>query len=121
MLLTSGTQGLQLALLAPGWIHGCLGLWFRLRRYAWVRRLKPVLLALVVLLPLLSAAGFVRMMLAVEGMSRILPPVDATLAVHQSALNAARHDLVTLYLTLIVSAVILGRMRNAFERRCWRS
>ncbi len=118
VLLTSGTQGLQLALLAPGWIHGCLGLWFRLRHYAWARRLKPVLLALVVSLPLLSAAGFIRMMRAVEGMSRVLPPVDATLAVHQAALNALRHDLVTLYLTLIVSAVIMGRMRNAFERRC---
>src|SRR5580692_1099618 len=32
-LITSGTQGLQLALLAPGWIHGCLGVWFRLRHY----------------------------------------------------------------------------------------
>ncbi|WP_414143606.1 hypothetical protein [Burkholderia stagnalis] len=33
-LLTSGTQGLQIALLAPGWVHGCLGLWFHLRRHA---------------------------------------------------------------------------------------
>jgi adenylate cyclase len=57
LLLTSGTQGLQLALLAPGWIHGCLGLWFRLRHFPLARRMKPALLALVVLLPLLSAAG----------------------------------------------------------------
>src|ERR1700744_2152516 len=35
LLLMSGTQGLQLALLAPGWIHGCLGLWFRLRHLRW--------------------------------------------------------------------------------------
>ncbi|POM14150.1 hypothetical protein CSX04_06961 [Burkholderia cepacia] len=33
-LLTSGTQGLQIALLAPGWVHGSLGLWFHLRRRA---------------------------------------------------------------------------------------
>jgi hypothetical protein len=25
LLLASGTQGLQFALLTPGWIHGCLG------------------------------------------------------------------------------------------------
>src|SRR5579871_2897901 len=53
LLLTSGTQGLQLALLAPGWIHGCLGLWFRLRHFPLALRMKPALLALVVVLPLL--------------------------------------------------------------------
>ncbi len=37
-LITTGTQGLQLALLAPGWVHGCLGLWFRVRHYAPMRQ-----------------------------------------------------------------------------------
>ncbi|CAM2172212.1 Adenylate cyclase [Paraburkholderia sacchari] len=117
VLLTSGTQGLQLALLAPGWIHGCLGLWFRLRHFPWARRLRPALLALVVLLPLLSAAGFIQMMRAVVGHSRMLPPADATLVIHQAALNATRHNLVALYLALIAGALILGQLRNAFERR----
>ncbi len=117
VLLTSGTQGLQLALLAPGWIHGCLGLWFRLRHYAWARRMRLALLIFVVLLPLLSAAGFIHMMRAVEGVGRVHPPVDAALVVHQSALNGARHDLVTLYLALIASTLLLGQLRNALERR----
>jgi adenylate cyclase len=117
VLLTSGTQGLQLALLAPGWIHGCLGLWFRLRHYAWARRMKPALLVLVVQLPLLSAVGFIRMMQAVEGKGRMLPPVDAALVVHRSALDASRHNLVTLYLALIAGALILGQLRNSVERR----
>ncbi|MEM5315177.1 hypothetical protein [Paraburkholderia sp. JHI869] len=117
VLLTSGTQGLQLALLAPGWIHGCLGLWFRLRHYAWARRMRLALLALVVVLPLLSAAGFLQMMRVVEGTHRLLPPVDAALVVHQAALNGARHDLVTLYLALIASTLMLGQLRNALERR----
>ena len=117
VLLTSGTQGLQLALLAPGWIHGCLGLWFRLRHYAWARRMKHALLALVVLLPLLSAVGFLRMMRAVEGKSRTLAPVDPTLVAHQLALDAWRHHLVTLYLALVASAWILGQLRNSVERR----
>jgi adenylate cyclase len=117
VLLTSGTQGLQLALLAPGWIHGCLGLWFRLHHYAWARRMRLALLIFVVLLPLLSAAGFIHMMRAVEGEGRVLPPVDAALIVHQSDLNGARHDLVTLYLALIASTLLLGQLRNALERR----
>jgi adenylate cyclase len=117
VLLTSGTQGLQLALLAPGWIHGCLGLWFRLRHYVWARRLRPALLSFVVLLPLLSAAGFIRMMQAVEGKGLRLPAADPTLVTHHLALDAWRHDLVTLYLSLIVSALALGQLRNWFERQ----
>ena len=120
VLLTSGTQGLQLALLAPGWIHGCLGLWVRVRHRAWAQRLRPALLALFVLLPVLSAAGFIRMMRAVEAKSHMLPPVDAALVVHQAALNASRHGLIALYLILIAGAVILGQVRNAFERRRYR-
>ncbi|KAA1005341.1 hypothetical protein FVF58_29405 [Paraburkholderia panacisoli] len=117
LLLTSGTQGLQLALLAPGWIHGCLGLWFRLRHFPWARRMKPALLTSVVLLPLLSAAGFIRMMRAVEAKSVVLAAPDPKLVAHQLALNVWRHDLVTLYLSLIVSAFVAGQLRNGLERR----
>jgi len=117
VLLTSGTQGLQLALLAPGWIHGCLGLWLRLRHYPLAQRMKPALLALVTLLPLLSAGGFIRMMRAVETKRFILPAPDLHLVTHQLALDAWRHHLVTLYLSLIIGAFIAGQLRNGFERR----
>lgn len=117
VLLTSGTQGLQLALLAPGWIHGCLGLWFRLRHYPPARRVKPALLALVVLLPLLSAAGFVRMMRTVAAKSITLAAPDPKLVAHQFALDTWRHNLVTVYLSVIVSAFIAGQLRNGLERR----
>jgi adenylate cyclase len=117
LLLTSGTQGLQLALLAPGWIHGCLGLWFRLRHFPLALRLKPVLLLLMILLPLLSAAGFIRMMRTVEAKSVVLASPDAKLLAHQFALNAWRRDLVTVYLTLIVGAFAAGQLRNGLERR----
>ncbi|MPW23865.1 hypothetical protein GCT13_46135 [Paraburkholderia sp. CNPSo 3157] len=117
VLLTSGTQGLQLALLAPGWIHGCLGLWFRLRHHPSARRVKPALLALVVLLPLLSAGGFIRMMQAVEAKSPMLPPPDPKLVSHQLALDAWRHHLVILYLSVIISAFVAGQLRNGLERR----
>ncbi len=117
VLLTSGTQGLQLALLAPGWIHGCLGLWFRLRHHPWACRVKPALLALVALLPLLSAAGFVHMMRVVEAKGALFLSPDPKLVSHQLALDAWRHHLVTLYVCLIISALIAGLLRNRLERR----
>jgi len=117
MLLTSGTQGLQLALLAPGWIHGCLGLWFRLRHYPLARRMMPALLAFAALLPLLSAGGFIQMMRAVQTKSFILPAPDPKLVAHQIAMDAWRHNLVTLYLSLIISTFIAGQLRNGLERR----
>src|SRR6476659_194223 len=60
-LRVTGLQGLQLALLAPGWVHGCLGLWITLRRSRLIRRLKPLLVAVLVLVPALAALGFFRM------------------------------------------------------------
>jgi adenylate cyclase len=117
LLLTSGTQGLQLALLAPGWIHGCLGLWFRLRHFGWALRIKPALLALVVLLPLFSAAGFIRMMRTVEAKSAMLAAPDPKLVAHQLTLNAWRHDFVSFYLLLIAGAFVAGQLRNGIERR----
>lgn len=117
ILLTGGTQGLQLALLAPGWIHGCLGLWFRLRHFPLARRMKTALLAWVALLPLLSAAGFIRMTRAVEAKRALLAAPDPKLVAHQLALDVWRHDLVTLDLSLIVSAFVAGQLRNALERR----
>ncbi|MBN3761827.1 hypothetical protein [Burkholderia sp. Ac-20365] len=117
MLLTSGTQGLQLALLAPGWIHGCLGLWFRLRHYPLAARMRPALLAFAALLPLLSAAGFIQMMRAVEAKNVLFRAPDPKLVTHQFALESWRHNLVALYLLLIVGAFVAGQVRNGFERR----
>ncbi|MGT2429034.1 hypothetical protein ACU4GI_35075 [Cupriavidus basilensis] len=117
LLITSGTQGLQVALLAPGWVHGCLGLWIRLRHHAMVRRARPALLALLVLLPLLSAAGLVRMTRAVMASRAVLPAPDPKLAAHQIALDAWRHNLVILYLLLITGAFVAGQLRNRLARR----
>lgn len=114
-LITSGTQGLQIALLAPGWVHGCLGVWFRLRRYAPARRAKPALIALFVLLPLFSAAGFIRMTRAVVAANATLPALAPSLAAHHLALDAWRHHLQILYLSLIVGAFVAGQLRNRLK------
>lgn len=113
-LLTSGTQGLQIALLAPGWVHGSLGLWFHLRRRAFFHRARFVLLGVLVLLPVLSAAGFVQMTRAVVPGSLAAPAPDAALVAHRAALDSWRHLLVAGYLSLIVVAFAGGQWRNRF-------
>src|SRR5579862_2064354 len=39
-LISGGSQGWQIALLAPGWVHGCLGLWITLRHRVQLRRAR---------------------------------------------------------------------------------
>lgn len=60
-LWATGSQGWQLGLMAPGWIHGCLGLHFAFSRRAWYRQARLVLFAVALLLPVLSALGFIAM------------------------------------------------------------
>ncbi|WP_158939888.1 hypothetical protein [Burkholderia sp. S171] len=116
-LISSGTQGLQLALLAPGWVHGCLGLWLRFRHYEFMRRCKPALIALLIGLPLLSAAGFMHMTRIVEAANAPLPAPDPKLAAHRIELDDWRRDLLMLYASLVVGAVGAGLLRNRHERR----
>ncbi|WP_168789826.1 hypothetical protein [Paraburkholderia aromaticivorans] len=116
-LITSGTQGLQLALLAPGWVHGCLGVWLRMRHRTGARRAKPFLMGLLVGLPMLSAAGFVRMKQAVLALCVGPLQSDPKLVAHQLALNTWRHNILMLYLTLLIAAFVAGQLRNWRERR----
>src|SRR6266581_8493299 len=60
-LWTSDGQGRQLGLLAPGWLHGCLGLNFAFGRRPLFRRMRPLLFGLALLLPVLAALGFLSM------------------------------------------------------------
>jgi adenylate cyclase len=103
-LVRSGAQGWQLALLAPGWLHGCLGVWLSLQRFALMRRARPVLVGIVVLVPLLSAFGFLRMERAVA-LADIAAP-------SRPALGPWREAILTSYLALIAGAFVAGRVRN---------
>ena len=42
-LWATGSQGWQLGLMAPGWLHGCLGLHFAFNRRSWYRQFRFVL------------------------------------------------------------------------------
>ena len=103
-LVRSGAQGWQLALLAPGWLHGCLGLWLSLRRFAPMRRARPVLIGIVVLIPLLSAFGFLRMEHAVS--------ISDVAAPSRPALGPWREAILTSYITLVAGAFVAGRVRS---------
>ncbi len=103
-LLSSGSQGWQLALMAPGWVHGCLGLWITLRRYPLMLALKPALLGFAIALPLLSAAGFGLMAreLTGKGLNRTLIEVslDERAALGQFVATMTNGYLLLLLLTL---------------------
>ena len=116
-LISSGTQGLQLALLAPGWVHGCLGLWLRYRHHDFMRRAKPALIALLIGLPLLSAAGFMHMTRTVEAAHVHLPATDPKIQAHALTLDEWRHNLLVLYACLVIGAAGAGLLRNRLERR----
>src|SRR5579862_3284220 len=58
---TSDGEGRQLALLAPGWLHGCFGLNFAFGRRRLYRRMRPLLFGAALLLPVLAALGFLAM------------------------------------------------------------
>jgi adenylate cyclase len=108
-LQMAGAQGTQLALLAPGWLHGCLGLWITLRRFELMRRIKYVLIAFTAALPLLAAAGFFRM--AAEINTRDMPALARATALEQAALAAWKDDLTYAYVFAVLAAVALGRLR----------
>ena len=85
-------QGRQLALLAPGWLHGCLGLNFAFgSRHAW-QRLRFGLFGVALLLPVLAGLGFVAMGrdLAERPVPAGAVQARATAPQHNAALATAR-------------------------------
>ena len=87
MLFSSGGEGRQLALLAPGWVHGCLGLNFAFDRRPLWRRLRPLLFGVALLLPVLAALGF----LAMGRELAVLGADPAWRAAHVTLLDARQH------------------------------
>lgn len=113
-LLAAGTQGLQLALLAPGWLHGCLGLWITLRRFPALQRMRHWLIALVVAVPVSAALGFIRM--AEEIRATGAPSPAGTDAEHV-ILAGWMNEITLAYLGAILAAFTLGRLRALVPRR----
>jgi adenylate cyclase len=115
-LIASGSEGWQLALLAPGWLHGCLGLWLSMRRIELVRRSRLLLISVTATMPLLAAAGFVHMRAEVAANESIRHAAAQANASARSLANW-RYGLVALYLVLLAGAFASGRLRNRIEAR----
>lgn len=110
-LAAAGAEGWQLALLAPGWVHGCLGLWITLRRQAWARRFRHGLMAAVIALPALAAFGFHRM---VAEATALMPAGMPTSPDQRVVLAAWQSTMVRGYIALILVAIIGGQIYQRF-------
>lgn len=112
----------QLGLLAPGWIHGCLGLHFAFGRRPMWRRFRTSLFALALLLPVLSALGFVDMGRELARQHRV--PAAAAAVVDSGAtantmrsIGAWRQGLLWGYLGLVGLAFFARSGRSFWEHR----
>ncbi|MFZ0111403.1 MAG: hypothetical protein WCF80_22405 [Pseudolabrys sp.] len=114
-LIAAGRQGMQLALLAPGWLHGCLGLWITLRRFHAMQRIKRLLATVAILIPLFAAAGFLRMSSEVLAIGPQLPTGSDAL-LHKTVLASWNAYLVKIYLSPIFLAFLFGRLHSFWVR-----
>jgi adenylate cyclase len=86
-LWSSGNEWLQLGLLAPGWIHGCLGLHIAFGHRRFYRQVFMLWFSVALLLPVLSALGFLMMSKEViAAPPAAVNPRDGIASLRQSAL-----------------------------------
>jgi adenylate cyclase len=117
MLWHTGRQGWQIALLVPGWLHGCLGVNLAFSRRRWYLRLRPVLFAVALLLPACAVLGFLSMVKDVSLLAR--DPAWVAVAVASAsdaqaiALGNVRDGLLMLYFG-VIAAVFAGRLARSF-------
>ena len=116
-LLSSGNTGWQLALLAPGWLHGCMGLNVALRHRAWYQRWRGTLIAFVIALPFCAASGYWAMTRDVEALGVAVVPT-AMSAAQRIALGELRGHLLTAYFVLLAT-VLASRSWRDWRR--WRA
>jgi adenylate cyclase len=118
-LSRDGNTGWQLALLAPGWLHGCMGLNLAFRHHAWYQRWQRWLIGAVAALPLLAAAGYWSMLHDVEalGIATVVSATAADLA-KRASLATLRANLLTGYFGLL-AMVLLSRSWR--DWRNWRA
>lgn len=119
-LWLSDGQGRQLAMLVPGWLHGCLGVHFAFGRRAFYKRLQLPLFALALLVPVLGGLGFLAMgrELAADLAGR--PRLDelVTLAPGaQASLQQLRESVLAVYFGLIAAVFGAREVRGFVERR----
>jgi len=120
MLWHSGHECRQLALLVPGWLHGCLGLNFAFGRRIWFQRLRLILYGAALLLPVLATLGFLEMLKEVSILAQdpawFIGNVSTLDAVQTDTLARTGKDLLALYFALICAVLGARIVRRAIER-----
>jgi adenylate cyclase len=119
-LWASGLPGWQMGLLAPGWIHGCLGLHFAFNRKLFYIRLRYVLFATALLLPVLSAVGFLMMGRELTAATlRDQVPIDyynSATILQRAAILHWRDSLMAIYMIMVAVTFCVRTGRNIAER-----
>lgn len=117
----SGRQGLQIALLVPGWVHGCLGLNFAFRARQWFARVRLVLFGAALLLPVLAVLGFLSMLKEVTELANDpgwAATIDsATTAAQRATLTMLRGRMLDAYLAALVLLLAARWLRSFVEVR----
>jgi len=113
-------EGRQLAMLVPGWLHGCLGVHFAFGRRAWYQRLQLPLFALALLVPLLGGLGFLAMAKELAADAALRPRLDALALIApapRAALQQMREAVLALYLGAIGLVFGARLLRALVEQR----
>ena len=120
-LWATGNQGWQLGLMAPGWIHGCLGLHFAFNRRPWYRRSRLILFSLALLLPVFSGLGFIAMgkelAASPAAAAATLEYLSPNNAAQRLAIEQWKNNALNTYFAIIGLAFIAREIRNLFEQR----
>jgi adenylate cyclase len=120
MLWTSNGEGRQLALLVPGWLHGCLGLHFAFCRHRHYQRSRFVLFAVALLLPVLAGLGFLAMgkeLAASPSFRAAMDAIPAAAPAEGLALARLRDGVLALYFSSIALVFAVREIRALVERR----
>ena len=118
-LWASGAQGRQFALLAPGWLHGCMGVYLAFNRRPLFQRLRYILFAFALLVPVLAALGFLAMgkeLASVTDPTVISARLSEAQIAHQMNITHWRDALVAIYVALIGATFAARGARNIIER-----
>jgi len=119
-LWTSDGQGRQLALLVPGWLHGCLGLYLAFNRRAVFQRFHYVLFGAALLLPVLAGLGFLSMgkeLAAYAADRAVLNAAVATDPLQRLALARLRDAALAVYIAAIAAVFAAREIRAIVEQR----
>jgi adenylate cyclase len=119
MLWHSNLEGRQMALLVPGWLHGCLGLNFAFGRRPWYQRLRPILFGAALLLPVIAVLGFLEMVKEVSILAQDPAWFSANVlrvdAAQASKLTRMSDGLLAMYFALIAAVFVARLVRRTVE------